>query len=115
MDAQWIASPPAAAALAVTEVPDDAALSAVVALANRTIINAPSKTRGKPASVAYGRLGEGKFVNLVIGRPEGSIKTDRTATIPATRCTPDQRATWEALGGVDWLRSVLDKAGNSKS
>jgi hypothetical protein len=109
INASWVASPAASAELAITEVPDDAALPAVISLANSTVINAPSKTRGKPASVAYSRLGDGKFVNLVVGRPAGS-STERTATLPPVRCTPEQRAKFDELGGSNWLRAAIDKA-----
>lgn len=43
------------------------------------------------------------------GRPAGST-TERTATIPPVRCTPEQRAKFDALGGTEWLRAAIDKA-----
>lgn len=43
------------------------------------------------------------------GRPPGST-TDRTATIPSARCTPEQRVKFQRLGGADWLRRQIDKA-----
>ncbi len=42
------------------------------------------------------------------GRPPGSF-TDRIATIPPVRCTPEQRRRFEILGGPDWLRAQLDR------
>lgn len=41
------------------------------------------------------------------GRPPGSKSSDRDEMIRA-RCTPEQRATFERLGGADWLRRQLD-------
>jgi hypothetical protein len=43
------------------------------------------------------------------GRPAGS-STERTATLPPVRCTPEQRAKFDELGGSNWLREAIDKA-----
>lgn len=109
MTASWIACPLPAAELIICDIPAGTGLDTVIRLANETVINLDSRRKTAP-QLPFERLGRDKFVNLGLGRPEGSTSTERTATIPATRCTPEQRATWEALGGVDWLRAALDKA-----
>lgn len=44
------------------------------------------------------------------GRPAGSRTSDRTRMV-RVRCSPEQEAAFEALGGADWLRAQLDRAG----
>lgn len=41
------------------------------------------------------------------GRPPGST-TPRTVVLSPVRCTPEQRDTFQRLGGPDWLRRQLD-------
>lgn len=43
------------------------------------------------------------------GRPLGTKRTNRTATIPPIRCTPPQREAFDAAGGAKWLRAQLDR------
>lgn len=46
------------------------------------------------------------------GRPFGSGTGGRktlTDAIPRTRCAPELRAKFDALGGADWLRAAIER------
>ena len=42
------------------------------------------------------------------GRPPSPAA--KRALIPSVRCTPEQRAKWERLGGVAWTLKALERA-----
>jgi len=42
------------------------------------------------------------------GRPPGTTRTDRTERIDG-RVSEEQKAAFDAAGGIDWLRAMLDR------
>lgn len=115
MKAAWVAHPGCAKSFArhdvlvVTDVPDDVTDAQVVELANKTGINTPAKPKEAP-TVAFSRLGEGKLVNLVMGRPPVPDAEKRDVQVVTVRMEgADRRAKFRRLGR-EWLERAVDEA-----
>lgn len=96
--------------LVITDVPDDVTDAQAVTMANNTVINTPAQPKAAP-TVAFARLGHGKLVNLVIGRPAGTTKPEDEIKRPVSVSLNDaHKAKLARLGGSAWLRDMLDAA-----
>lgn len=112
----WVLAPGAEASfrdhdvLVVRDVPEGVTDAAVAHKANQTMINTPTKAK-ELVTVAFERLGAGKVVNLVMGRPAGSTKPPaERKRARSVSLTDAQAAKLERLGGSAWLQAQIDAA-----
>ena len=115
LKASWLLAPGCSksadriAVLVITDVPDEVTDVAATALANKTMINTPAHAK-EPAKVEYKRLGEGKIVNLVIGRPPAPPEQRKDVEVVTTRMEgAERRAKFRRLGR-EWLEAAVDRA-----
>lgn len=110
----WVLAPGAEASFAnndvlvIRDVPDNITDVAAMHVANQTAINTPTRAK-ELVTVAFDRLGAGKLVNLVMGRPVGSTKAAEERKRPrSVSLTDEQAATFSDLGGSAWLQEQLN-------
>lgn len=99
--------------LVITDVPDEVTDAAATAMANKTMINTPAHSK-VPVKVEYARLGAGKIINLVIGRPPTppeERKRPRSVTLtPGQSDKLDALAAKAGLSGSAWVAAAIDRA-----
>ena len=115
LKASWLLAPGCAKSadripvLVITDVPDEVTDVAATALANKTMINTPAHSK-EPARVEYKRLGEGKIVNLVMGRPPVPEAQRKDVEVVTMRMEgAERRAKFRKLGR-EWLERQVDLA-----
>ena len=123
LDARYLLAPGCSksfarvAVLVVEDAPDDVTDAEVERLVNETLINAPAHPK-EPPTVAFSRLGLGKVVNLVIGRPVGSgtkspeaLRKQISLRIDDTRRTKlEAICARDNISQSDWLERAVDRA-----
>lgn len=123
LDARYLLAPGCAksfartAVLVVEDAPDEVTDAEVERLVNETLINAPAHPKEPPA-VAFSRLGHGRIVNLVIGRPVGSgvkppdaLRKQISLRIDDTRRAKlEEICARDKLSQSDWLERAVDRA-----
>lgn len=104
-DARWVLCP-RPKDLTITDVPEDVTAAQVVVLANNTAINLPARPESVPR-LPYARLGRGKLVNMVIGRPPLPPEQRSETPVRTLRLSDEHWAELQARGGVQALRDWL--------
>ena len=108
----WVLAPGAEssfgvhAVLVVRDVPGNVTDAATVHVANQTLINTPARAKAL-VTVAFDRLGVGRCVNLVIGRPPKAPEDRAQTPVRTLRLSDAHWAELQARGGVQALRDWL--------